>query len=97
MNIGYSNDSPIDIFLPQKDNYIPITNSDGNTNNKNENDNHMGDNKTSRNSLRREINNLDTSNILQSKLRTENYTRSSTKDYSFLTSLNYVPNESTKV
>ena len=36
MNIGDSNDSPIDIFLPQKDNYIHITNSDGNNNNKNE-------------------------------------------------------------
>ena len=57
----------------------------------------MGDNKTSINSLQRVINSLYTSNILQSKLRTENYTRSSTKDYIFLTFLNYVPNESTKV
>ena len=97
MNIGDSNDSPIDIFIPQNDNYIPITNSDGDNSNNNENDNHIGDNKPSRNSLQRERNNLDTSNILQSKLRTENYTRSSTKDYTFLTALNYVPNESTKV
>ena len=33
MNIGDLNDSPIDIFLPQKENYIPITNYDRNNNN----------------------------------------------------------------
>ena len=61
------------------------------------NNNHIVYNKPSRNSLQRERNNLYTSDILQSKLITENYTRSSTKYYIFLTTINYVPNESTNV